>query len=33
LITKPIPVNKEHPFAVEQVEVVERVWFQNRRRR
>jgi ATP-dependent RNA helicase RhlE len=33
LIMKPIPVNKEHPFAVEQVEVVERVWFQNRRRR
>ena len=33
LITKPIPVNNEHPFAVEQVEVVERVWFQNRRRR
>ena len=33
LIVKPIPVNKEHPFAVEQVEVVERVWFQNRRRR
>ena len=33
LITKAIPVVKEHPFAVEQVEVVERVWFQNRRRR
>ena len=33
LITKTIPVVKEHPFAVEQVEVVERVWFQNRRRR
>ncbi len=33
LIVKPIPVNKEHPFAVEQIEVVERVWFQNRRRR
>jgi ATP-dependent RNA helicase RhlE len=33
LIAKPIPVNNEHPFAVEQVEVVERVWFQNRRRR
>lgn len=33
LIAKPIPVAKDHPFAVEQVEVVERVWFQNRRRR
>ena len=33
LIAKAIPVVKEHPFAVEQVEVVERVWFQNRRRR
>jgi ATP-dependent RNA helicase RhlE len=33
LIAKAIPIVKEHPFAVEQVEVVERVWFQNRRRR
>ncbi|MBL7814685.1 MAG: DEAD/DEAH box helicase [Saprospiraceae bacterium] len=33
LIVKPIPVNEEHPYAVKQAPVVERVWVQNRRRR